>query len=162
MVTQVHEVNRACKGNPSFVELSGRGGTRRRLLDFFRDNTTQAQVNEEWNELCMFTPMIGVAFLFFSLALFFIISGLMVYFRFTNTRPPWLSAADFTMDICRSRLFTAAGVTWLLYSYYSLLFGYFVNSNSGAYQFVVDNNMPLSIYFLILRCHLLRQNSAPL
>ena len=42
-------------------------------------------------------------------------------------------AHDWVMaHMCRSRLYTTASITWLLYAFYSLLTEYFVNVNSGS------------------------------
>ena len=72
----------------------------------------------------------------------------MYYAVLTSRRPPWCSAADFTTDICRSRFYTSSTITWLLYSFYTLLIEYFYNDN-GVYRIV--KGLPASIYFLLLR-----------
>jgi len=72
----------------------------------------------------------------------------MYYAALTSRRPPWCSAADFTTDICRSRFYTSSTITWLLYSFYTLLIEYFYNDN-GVYRIV--KGLPASIYFLLLR-----------
>jgi hypothetical protein len=66
----------------------------------------------------------------FSLVLYVIILIVIALFMYSDSPPPWMTVADMMTDICRSRAFTAASFTWLLYAFYVLQVEYFANGDS--------------------------------
>ena len=92
-----------------------------------------------------------------SLVLWLAILAVIVFCRVRRLELPWMTVADFTTDICRSRLFTSVSVTWLLFAFYSLLTEYFIHPDSQAHKDVSEMTMQTSgvtlgnsIYFLVL------------
>ena len=140
---QVSAVNLACSFQPTFRNLSDRGGS---VCDTFC--TYQNTTNIPWQDHCVITARIGVAFGAYSAFLFLMIGLLLLSFVLAGRSPYWFSAADMTTDVCRSRLFTTVSFTWLLYAFYSLLTDYFIDLNSEAYRYVLRSKFPQGLYFL--------------
>jgi len=134
---KVAEVNTACAAEPSFEPLSDHGGTMLELLP-------------RWQDQCITSSKIGLFYAGLSLLLYIAIFAVIAIAKCFKVELPWMTVADFTTDICRSRRFTAVGVTWLLYAFYTLMLEYFIHPDSGTYMYIQAAKVPKSLYFLAL------------
>jgi len=106
---QVDAVNVACSLQPTFRNLSDRGGS---VCDAFC--TYQNATDIPWQDHCVLPGEIAVAFGAHSSLLFLAIAVAMASFvhfdrlcdrtRQRFSAPRWFSAADMTTDVCRSRV----------------------------------------------------------
>jgi hypothetical protein len=137
--------------------LSECGGAKLQVYSWVPWNASSIETFEKWEEQCWMPLWIAEAFGWVSLVLWLAILAVIVFCRVRRLELPWMTVADFTTDICRSRLFTSVSVTWLLFAFYSLLTEYFIHPDSQAHKDVSEMTMQTSgvtlgnsIYFLVL------------
>ena len=149
---KVEEVNTACAAEPSFQPLSDLGGANWwEELDPSSYNSSEFEFEwSRWQDKCIITSVYGLQQAGVSLSLYITIFAVIVGARCIKVELPWMTAADFTTDICRSRWFTAVSITWLLYAFYILSIEYFLHPDSAAYIYIQAKGVPRSLYFLLL------------
>jgi hypothetical protein len=65
-------------------------------------------------------------------------------------KPQWMSTADVTMDVVRSRFYAATVFTFLLYTFWRLVFSYYVNEKFDGFLKIRALGIPIALYYLML------------